>query len=181
MKISNNKLCPSCQKSNIVLNKKTKMWQCKKCHYQISMQDIENTVFWFCDKCNSFLNTQKNFDQKVNFHTCEYCGEKNEIVEKNVNNTFILANWSVSFIKKYVLPNIKITIPITDDSFEKEIFEFATQCEINYANHVCCKNYNYKTRTRDVLAISFIDEISNQWRFKDVDIIDLNKKLGFIK
>lgn len=77
--------CPSCQKGKMSINKKSTVWTCEDCGYQLSADEFEDDyIFWFCDECNSYLNNQDGFEQKAKKHICRKCGYENDITFDNV-------------------------------------------------------------------------------------------------
>ena len=41
-------------------------------------------IDWYCDRCNSYLNSQSGFDDHNYTHKCEDCGHKNSISKTNI-------------------------------------------------------------------------------------------------
>ncbi len=77
--------CPACHNGKMHIDKKSKMWICNDCEYSISCEKFkDNYVFWFCDECNSYLNTQAGFDINAKKHICENCGYENDITINNI-------------------------------------------------------------------------------------------------
>lgn len=77
--------CPSCQIGKMSINKKSTVWTCEDCGYQLSADEFEDDyVFWFCDECNSCLNNQEGFNQKAERHICKNCGYENDTTFDNV-------------------------------------------------------------------------------------------------
>lgn len=77
-------ICPSCGKT-MKLNTKSKIWTCKGCDYSISDADLQNEVFWFCDKCETFLNRQPGFNTDSGHWTCSECGFDNDVSAANID------------------------------------------------------------------------------------------------
>ena len=77
--------CPSCREGKMALRKKSALWICEDCGYQLSADEFEDGyVFWFCDECNAYLNIQEGFDPNVNVHICTKCGYKNATSFSNI-------------------------------------------------------------------------------------------------
>ena len=84
--IKRHMVCPSCG-DRLTINKKGTLWECKKCGYGLSHKDFEKGyIFWFCDKCNTFLNNQDGFDSKRSEFCCTSCGHKNDISAENIKD-----------------------------------------------------------------------------------------------
>lgn len=77
--------CPSCQKGKMTINKKSTLWTCEDCGYQLSADEFEDDyVFWFCDECNSYLNNQEGFNRNAPRHICQNCGYENDTTLENI-------------------------------------------------------------------------------------------------
>lgn len=77
--------CPSCQTEKMVLDKKNAAWKCQGCGYTLTRKEFDNDyVFWFCDECDTYLNSQEGFDNDSNKHICSFCGYENDITFENV-------------------------------------------------------------------------------------------------
>lgn len=77
--------CPACQTGKLKINKESTIWTCESCGYQLSADDFEdNYVFWFCDRCNTYLNNQEGFDRNAKTHICTRCGYENHITIDNL-------------------------------------------------------------------------------------------------
>ena len=54
--------CPNCHEGKMTIDKKSTVWICVDCGYQLSADEFEdNYVFWFCDNCDNcdeYLNNQ---------------------------------------------------------------------------------------------------------------------------
>ena len=71
--------CPACQNGKMTINKKSTMWTCEECGYQLSADEFEDDyVFWFCDECKTFLNKQEGFNRGAVKHICTECGFEND-------------------------------------------------------------------------------------------------------
>ena len=76
--------CPACG-DIMILNEDSMVWECQKCTYSISHQDLENgAVFWFCDNCETFMNTQEGFTTKSGSWVCTKCGFDNDVTAANI-------------------------------------------------------------------------------------------------
>lgn len=77
--------CPACKDGKMNINKDSTMWICEKCGYKLSADEFEdNYVFWFCDECESYLNSQEGFDRKSKKHICKKCGYENDTSFSNI-------------------------------------------------------------------------------------------------
>lgn len=77
--------CPACQNGKMVINKKSDMWICEDCGYRLSSDEFEDDyVFWFCDKCNAYLNMQEGFDRNCEKFVCQKCGYENDLTSDNI-------------------------------------------------------------------------------------------------
>lgn len=77
--------CPVCHEK-MRISKNGTVWTCEHCEYVISDEDFKDDfVFWFCDKCKSYLNIQEGFDQNEEVWTCKKCGYVNELTEENMS------------------------------------------------------------------------------------------------
>jgi ribosomal protein S27AE len=77
-------ICPSCG-DTMKLDEKTHGWKCNKCSYSISEKALSNgEVFWFCDKCEAFMNTQNGFNTESGHWICSKCGFDNDVTDGNV-------------------------------------------------------------------------------------------------
>ena len=74
--------CPSCGKT--MRKDRHNVWKCRKCGYSILDSELEQTVFWFCDGCGTFLNVQPGFSDYDEKWTCTECGFENDITQDNV-------------------------------------------------------------------------------------------------
>jgi Zn finger protein HypA/HybF involved in hydrogenase expression len=78
-------LCPACRKGEMLINRKTDTWECQKCDYKLSDKEFRSgVVFWFCDGCEAFLNTQQGFDINADSWVCTECGFKNKITPDHI-------------------------------------------------------------------------------------------------
>lgn len=82
--------CPACRDGKMVINKKSTMWQCEKCSYQLSADEFEDDyVFWFCDECGTYLNVQEGFNRNASKHICTKCGYENDTTLNNIKGICI--------------------------------------------------------------------------------------------
>ena len=80
-------VCPACEHI-MSLEKKEDIWQCKNCAYSISNKEVrDGVVFWYCDKCEAFLNIQKGFSTNKEIWVCTDCGHENEVYDMNMDDT----------------------------------------------------------------------------------------------
>ncbi len=77
--------CPACKSGKMTFNKKKSLWTCEDCGYHFSEQYFLNDcVFWFCDKCEAYLNNQEGFNKKSAKHICRNCGYENDTTFNNI-------------------------------------------------------------------------------------------------
>lgn len=77
--------CPACQQGKMTINKRSTLWTCEDCGYRLSADEFEDDyVFWFCDECNTYLNSQDGFDRRASRHICRNCGYENDTTFDNV-------------------------------------------------------------------------------------------------
>ena len=77
--------CPNCNEPTLKINKAGITWFCSECGYKLDNTDFEDDyVFWFCDKCNTFLNIQEGFDINDDIWFCDKCGCLNDISLENL-------------------------------------------------------------------------------------------------
>ena len=70
----------------MTLDDKTGVWKCKGCDYSILDADLKNgEVFWFCDKCEAFMNTQPGFNSNDGHWVCTECGFDNDVTPANID------------------------------------------------------------------------------------------------
>lgn len=76
--------CPSCRDGRLHVNKKRGLWICNDCDYELPIKEFEDDyIFWFCDECDAYLNTQDGFDRAAPKHKCTKCGFTNDTTEDN--------------------------------------------------------------------------------------------------
>ncbi len=76
--------CPCCHHT-LSLNPHTKVWSCDTCAYCISQTALlHGYTYWFCDKCNTFLNVQPGFNTERLEWTCLICNHKNDVSADNI-------------------------------------------------------------------------------------------------
>ena len=77
--------CPSCRNGKMKINKKSTMWTCENCGYHLSAKEFEDDyVFWFCDECKTYLNSQEGFERGSDKHICTKCGFENDTTFNNI-------------------------------------------------------------------------------------------------
>lgn len=82
--------CPACPTGKMSINKKSAMWTCEDCGYQISEKELEDGyMFLFCNECGSYLNTQDGFDYNANKNICKNCGHENNMSFENIKGKCI--------------------------------------------------------------------------------------------
>jgi len=80
--------CPSCKNGKMSFNKKTSHWVCEDCGYGFSEEYfLDDCVFWFCDECETYLNSQEGFDKHSPKHICRNCGYENDTTFDNIKGT----------------------------------------------------------------------------------------------
>lgn len=98
---------------------------------------------------------------------------------------FVLSENAITFIKKFVFPELNIVVPINAAMLDS-IIDLATQWEIDMIDPLsadgCDKNYIYPERERNELADKFVGEITGKWKDNVLvpDFDDLNKRLGLL-
>jgi len=99
--------------------------------------------------------------------------------EDKIYKKFKLSETAVLFIQKYAIPELKIENIITE-KIQDEIFNFATDCELNMIDeNGCDKDYDYMEKERDILGDKYVSEVSGQWALNlIIDLDDLNERLG---
>lgn len=77
--------CPACGKT-MVLDKESEHWKCNTCNYTISDDTIKkDEVFWFCNKCEAFMNIQPAFTTDEGHWICSECGFDNDVTPTNID------------------------------------------------------------------------------------------------
>lgn len=96
---------------------------------------------------------------------------------------FILSENAITFIRKFVFPELNIVSKINEDMLDN-IINLATQWEMDMIDPLsvdgCDKNYSYPERERNELADKFVGEITGKWK-DDIlvpDLDDLNDRLN---
>lgn len=80
--------CPACKNGKMTFNKKTSLWTCEECGYHFSEEYfLDDCVFWFCDECETYLNSQEGFDTHSPKHICRNCGYENDTTFDNIKGT----------------------------------------------------------------------------------------------
>ena len=79
-------ICPACA-AIMEIDRRRNVWKCQKCTYSVSEKAItDGEVFWFCDKCESFLNTQPGFTTSEHHWICSKCGFDNDVSDANISS-----------------------------------------------------------------------------------------------
>lgn len=110
---------------------------------------------------------------------------KKKSVKEPELKKFKLTDKSIMFIKKYIIPELKINSPV-DEYMLDTIIDLATQWETDMIDPLskdgCDKTYDYPERERNETADKFVSEITGQWNDDSLvpDFDDLNKRLGLI-
>ena len=76
--------CPVCRSKHMFLNSSKMYWKCIDCGYMISSLKQLFSIFWFCDKCETFMNIQSGFNTKKGKWTCTECGFENNTTKKDI-------------------------------------------------------------------------------------------------
>lgn len=76
--------CPVCRSPNMYLGAEGKKWKCPDCGYTLGKDEKDNTVFWFCDECDAYLNIQQNFNTDKGTWKCTECDFVNDVSEDNI-------------------------------------------------------------------------------------------------
>ena len=74
--------CPKCRSPHMLLF--SSKWRCIDCGYTIGKLDKAFEVFWFCDDCGAYLNTQSGFTTKSGKWECTECEFKNGVSKKDI-------------------------------------------------------------------------------------------------
>ena len=98
-----------------------------------------------------------------------------EGVEKMKNKKYIIREKGLLFIKKYALPTLGLSVPLSDDDFEK-IIEYAMECEMNVIDDNGNDLPIEDVDECDLLGDNFGTEISNHIN-EEIDFDDLNFRL----
>lgn len=78
--------CPNCLSEKSMRKSIKGIWECKNCGYSISHEYLKNGyVYWFCDECGSFLNTQEGFDSFKDEWICTKCGHTSPLILSSDN------------------------------------------------------------------------------------------------
>lgn len=101
--------CPACRDGKMVINKKSTLWQCEDCGYQLSADEFEDDyVFWFCDECGTYLNIQEGFDKTASKHICTKCGYENDTTFNNIKGVCVDCGRTISDPEQTLCANCKI-------------------------------------------------------------------------
>jgi transposase-like protein len=83
--------CPRCYGDNkrgtMNLVGKEK-WICADCGYYFTQTELKSgMIFWWCDSCGVYMNTQKGFNRDNPIWICETCGFENDVTDANVQKS----------------------------------------------------------------------------------------------
>ena len=76
--------CPSCRSPHMLASSRIGNWKCVDCGYMLSGLRKINSIFWFCDNCETYLNIQNGFTTKNKIWKCAECGYTNNVTRKNL-------------------------------------------------------------------------------------------------
>lgn len=76
--------CPSCRSPHMFASSRIGKWKCIDCGYMLSGLKKINTIFWFCDNCETYMNIQDGFTTKNKMWKCTECGYTNNVTKKNL-------------------------------------------------------------------------------------------------
>lgn len=76
--------CPVCRSKNMFFGPSGKKWKCPDCGYVLTDKELKKGVLWFCDNCETFLNTQKGFSATKGKWKCAACGYDNDVSKKSI-------------------------------------------------------------------------------------------------
>ena len=76
--------CPVCRSPNMYLGPEGKVWKCPDCLYKMTAEEKDESVFWFCDDCETFLNIQPGFNVENGHWKCTECGYENDVTDANI-------------------------------------------------------------------------------------------------
>lgn len=77
--------CPVCKDGKMRINRSSTLWQCTECGYNLDNREFQDDyVFWFCDQCETYLNSQNGFDRNASKHSCTECGYENDTTLDNI-------------------------------------------------------------------------------------------------
>ena len=72
--------CPACKSGILNFDKKASLWICRDCRCKFPEKCfLDDNAFWFCDKCEAYLNNQEGFKKTGGKHICKSCGYENDI------------------------------------------------------------------------------------------------------
>ena len=85
--------CPVCN-SKCYWDAEDAVWICESCEYEVDgygvEYDAENDkvtslgIDWYCDECDSYLNSQSGFNPYDDTWTCTECGYENSLSKDDV-------------------------------------------------------------------------------------------------
>lgn len=71
--------CPSCY-NKMIYRKETGHYCCGQCSFTLSQESfMGGYLYWFCDKCEMFLNLQDGFNTDSGIWKCRRCGFENDV------------------------------------------------------------------------------------------------------
>lgn len=71
--------CPSCR-NKMIYRKETSHYCCGQCSFTLSHESfMGGYIYWFCDKCETFLNLQDGFNTESGLWKCRRCGFENDV------------------------------------------------------------------------------------------------------
>ena len=80
--------CPNChgnKKLGTMYIMDSENWVCEDCGYSFLESELSNDmIFWWCDHCGVYLNTQKDFTTENYIWTCTNCGIENDVTDANI-------------------------------------------------------------------------------------------------
>ena len=90
---SDGAMCPVCN-SKCYWDDDECVWVCDSCGYEVTGSQVEYDadndkvsvlgIDWYCDECDSYLNSQSGFNPYSDSWTCTKCGYTNELSKDNV-------------------------------------------------------------------------------------------------
>ncbi len=90
-KILNERDCPNCygnKKLGTMYIRDGVNWVCEDCGYSFTENELsKDMVFWWCDSCGVYLNTQNGFTRNNYTWTCTNCGFENDVTDANIEKS----------------------------------------------------------------------------------------------
>lgn len=78
--------CPACRSRNMYLNPDNKKWRCPDCGYGVYENELKESILWFCDGCDAYMNVQSGFSSDAGKWKCTECGFENDVDENKFEN-----------------------------------------------------------------------------------------------